>query len=143
MHRGALALAVCLWLVGCEADDPCGKGYVRRQGACQPAAANDAGSKPEPDSGSEAMPDAGPAADGGGGGGSECKEDQSEVLDKACTNDDGCNCAAPYCAVQPGQSTGFCTVYCTLSPDDCPSGWRCFDLSAVGVQGIKPFCVKK
>jgi hypothetical protein len=137
MQRGAAALAVCLWLSGCEADDPCDEGYTYKQGAClldPEMESKDAG----------ATPDAGdvPAEDAGENG-TECDEDQSQVLGKSCMSDEGCNCAAPYCALQPGQTVGFCTVNCKPSPDDCPNGYRCFDLSALGVQGIEPFCVAK
>lgn len=137
MQRSAAVLAVCLCLFGCEADDPCDDGQVYKQGVCvvETDGDKDAGSKK--DAGDEPTPDAGM------GGGSECKEDQSAVLGKSCMEDAECNCAAPYCAKQPGQAMGFCTAYCQPSPDDCPTGYRCFDLSAVGVQGIKPFCVKK
>ncbi|HKP57865.1 MAG TPA: hypothetical protein VJV78_14130 [Polyangiales bacterium] len=137
MSRGSIVLALLLCLTGCESDDPCDSDQVYKQGACLPKPEKDAGDKAEPDSGSK------PVADGGGGGGDECKEDQAAILGKTCSDDTGCNCAAPYCAKQPGQAMGFCTVYCTPMPDDCPADYRCFDLSALGVPGIKPFCVKK
>jgi hypothetical protein len=41
----------------------------------------------------------------------------------------------------PGQAAGLCTVYCEPEPGDCPDGYRCFDLSAIGVQGYEPFCI--
>src|SRR5262245_58615791 len=118
MVRSALVFAVLLCFMGCDADDPCSSDQEYKQGACLPKE-KDAGDKPEPDSGSE------PVADGGGGGGGECKEDQGAILGKDCMDDSGCNCAAPYCAKQPGQATGFCTVYCTPMPDDCPANYRC------------------
>lgn len=41
-----------------------------------------------------------------------------------------CGCAAPYCAIQPGRSEGYCTATgCVERPDVCPAGWSCFDLS--------------
>lgn len=136
MVRSAVLFTMLLCFMGCDADDACSSNEEYKQGACVPKTEKDAGEKPEPDSGSE-PPDA------GGGGGGSCTEDQGAVLGKTCMDDDGCNCAAPYCAKQPGQAMGFCTVYCTPSPDNCPTDYRCFDLSALGVQGVKPFCVKK
>jgi hypothetical protein len=146
MERSAAALLVCLWftgVTGCEADHPCDNGQTYKQGSCVPAAkaeARDAGPNTKEDAAAESNED---ASASGNGGGTDCKEDQAKVLGTSCMNDEGCNCAAPYCAVMPGQTTGYCTLYCKPSPDDCPSGYRCFDLSALGVQGIEPFCIAK
>jgi hypothetical protein len=41
-----------------------------------------------------------------------------------------CGCGADYCAIQPGQSSGYCTATgCTQDPTVCPANWGCFDLS--------------
>jgi hypothetical protein len=41
-----------------------------------------------------------------------------------------CGCGADYCAIQPGQSTGYCTAAgCTEDESVCPPDWSCFDLS--------------
>lgn len=137
MRRVMLILAVGLWFMGCEADDPCDKGQVHEQGSCV--------TKPSPkkDAASDDVPDAAMQSDSGSGGGQTCSESRDDTLGKQCTDDDGCNCAAPYCAKMPGAPMGTCTVFCTPSPDDCPDGYRCFDLSTLGVTGYRPFCIKK
>lgn len=140
MLRCSLLFVLCVCLTGCEADDPCDKDQTYKQGSCTPKPAEsddkdkDSGARPEDK-------DAAMSSDSGGGGGA-CTEDQAAILGSSCTNDEGCNCAAPYCAKMPGQAMGFCTVYCTTMPDSCPTGYRCFDLSAVGVMGVQPFCLK-
>lgn len=41
-----------------------------------------------------------------------------------------CSCPAPYCAIQPGQTTGYCTATgCLENAAACPSDWSCFDLA--------------
>jgi hypothetical protein len=41
-----------------------------------------------------------------------------------------CTCEADYCALMPGQATGYCTKQgCKQDASLCPSGWSCFDLS--------------
>jgi hypothetical protein len=123
---------VCCW--SCDAKHPCDSDQTYQQGVCLPAAASntDAAAPKPKDSGAQ-QADAGDAA--------ACTEDRSTELGKACANNDACNCAAPFCAVMPGQPMGVCTVYCHPSPDDCPSGYKCFDLSALGVSGYEPFCI--
>lgn len=47
-----------------------------------------------------------------------------------CKTDGDCPCGANYCALMPGQSSGYCTkTGCKADPSLCPSGWSCFDLS--------------
>lgn len=121
MHRNTLFLALCLCWAGCEADDPCDKDQVYEQGRCTARAT---------DSGTDAASYAGDAA--------SC---DASALGGECADASGCNCAAPYCAIMPGQTQGVCTRTCTTMPDDCPDGYRCFDLSLVGVTGIDPFCI--
>ena len=127
MHHDTLIMLALLCFTGCEADDPCDKGQSYHQGACTPqppAADEDAASAYTHDAGS-------------------CSEDQALALGRPCTDDSSCNCAAPYCAKQPGQAMGTCTVFCHTMPDDCPTGYSCFDLAALGVTGIEPFCTPK
>ena len=46
-----------------------------------------------------------------------------------------CLAPAPYCAIQPGQSTGYCSVLgCVENPALCPMGWSCFSLINVCVR---------
>jgi hypothetical protein len=121
-----------LLLMSCDADEPCDPNQTHEQGVCTPTAASTDASAKSSDAAADAQP-----ADAT----SACKEERSAILGKACTADSDCNCAAPFCAVMPGQPMGLCTVYCHASPDDCPDGYRCFDLSALGVQGYEPFCL--
>jgi hypothetical protein len=140
---------VLLTLFACEADDPCDEGQRYQQGACVPDAPSggrggssgrggsgggreDAGALPE-DAGMKPVEDSGMAS-------GQCAEDRDAILGEECMTDDDCNCAAPYCAKMPGAPMGFCTVYCTPMPDDCPDGYVCFDLSALGITGYEPFC---
>lgn len=130
MHRNALILSFCLCWAGCEADDPCDKDQVYTQGRCTDRSTADASTDSGP---GDAASYAGDAA--------SCDENVSEAFGRECTDASGCNCAAPYCAVMPGQTNGVCTRMCQTTPDDCPDGYRCFDLSLVGVTGIDPFCI--
>lgn len=50
---------------------------------------------------------------------------------RKCTHHTECGCPAPICAVQPGQTEGFCTQVCPNDPSVCPSNFRCIDLSAI------------
>jgi hypothetical protein len=126
-----------LSLFGCEAEDPCDAGERHEQGVCVPdtAGSGAAGKGAKAEAGSAPKEAAGSTAS------SACDADADAVLGNQCSADTDCNCAAPYCAKMPGQSMGFCTMYCEPDPDDCPSGYSCFDLSKLGVSGYDPFCV--
>ena len=82
---------------------------------------------PAPDAGAE--PDTGAADDDAG------TEDAApeSFLGKPCTdavNHSECGGDADYCAIQPTQTEGICTITGCMLPDiGCPSGWRCLDLS--------------
>lgn len=53
-----------------------------------------------------------------------------------------CPCEASYCAVQPGQTAGYCTrTGCKEDASICPSGWSCLDLS-VFLPGQPSICRK-
>jgi hypothetical protein len=134
MRCSAAILCMGLYLGGCEADHPCDKGQTYSQGVCTPA------SSTTPDAGT--MPETKDAGDEKYSGDGQCAEDQSKVLWSSCEDDSGCNCAAPYCAVMPGSPMGYCTLHCHPMGTDCPDGYRCFDLSALGVTGYDPFCIK-
>lgn len=71
-----------------------------------------------------------------------CTVDTSTVTDAprcdetrfgtACQGSDECGCDTDYCAVQPGETAGFCTIIgCADSPEACAEGFTCFDVSAV------------
>ncbi len=136
MRRLMIILTVGVWLTGCEADSPCDEDQMHVQGACAPKSP-----RSKKDAATDEV-DAAMQSDSGSGGGI-CGENRSETLGKACADDAACNCSAPYCAKMPGQAMGTCTVFCKTTPDDCPDGYRCFDLSAVGVAGFEPFCIAK
>ncbi len=107
----------------------------------EPRPTADAGAGP-----SSPGPDAGPDAtamssDAGGGaraieGGAQdavaCPATEAgNGFGAPCTVSSECPCLASYCAVMPGQTTGYCTrTGCTQSASICPGGWSCLDLSA-------------
>jgi len=157
--RTVLAIGVfTLGLFGCDADHPCDPGQQALPGACLPMPTGGAmGGAMQPDAGvdasSHAEHDAASASvaagsDGGGDGGAadagaaSCDEPVTTSLGRDCTTDADCGCGAPFCAAMPGASSGLCTISgCSTMPDDCPDGYMCFDLSAVGVMGYDPFCL--
>ena len=96
-----------------------------------------------------AMPTApAPAADAGSPSDQGDQGDQggacgADAFGTACTSDADCSCeAAGYCALMPGQTSGYCTATgCTDDPSVCPSGWSCFDLSAFS-SDLPAICMK-
>lgn len=55
----------------------------------------------------------------------------------SCTDPSGCGGVTNFCAVQPGQSVGFCTMNgCVEDPSVCPSGASCLDLAPYGAAGM-------
>jgi hypothetical protein len=114
---------------GCNptADERCGGGYVWKDGTCIPEGEADTGTE----SGENTDADAGDAdgGDGPSGLGVECSEDGGE-----CEGFE-----ADYCALQPGQETGYCTVAnCSTDPDDCYGEYSCCDFP---YSGVPNFCV--
>lgn len=66
----------------------------------------------------------------------------SEAFGASCTSDGDCKCAANYCALMPGQTTGYCTAKgCKDDPSVCPEAWSCFDLSAFS-SDLPAICMK-
>lgn len=110
---------------GCAADASCDPGFEVENGSCVPLA-------PPTD-----MPD----GHGGAGGAPEdpsvCDpgDPSTGTFGAACSDGEGhsdCACPAPICAIQPGATSGFCTqIHCDREPSVCPSGFSCFDLSAL------------
>jgi hypothetical protein len=134
---GALiALSSALSLsYGCANDASCDPGFEVVSGSCVAT-----------------TPPAGVPDGGGGAGGapedpSVCDdtEPQTGTFGAACTDGEGhsdCACPAPICAIQPGATSGFCTqIYCDRDPSVCPSGFSCFDLSALD-PSYPPTCVE-
>jgi len=155
MRSIGYGMVLPLALLACEADEPCDKDEMHVQGACVADDAPSAGSSGKGSAGkgggSGSRADSGMAGKDAGttdsekdsGTAAECTEDRDDILGSDCQVDGDCNCAAPYCAKMPGQAKGVCTVFCEPDPDDCPEGYRCFDLSAIGVAGYEPFCIAK
>jgi hypothetical protein len=117
---GALALSY-----GCAADATCDPGFEVEDGSCVPL--------PPPTD----VPD----GQGGAGGAPEdpsvCDDTKPRTgtFGAACSDGEGhsdCACPAPICAIQPGATSGFCTqIHCDRDASVCPSGFSCFDLSAL------------
>lgn len=120
----ALACLAGLAAGGCI-DSYCDPGQTHQDGLCYP--------------GLDAQPPSidGGAADGGptdgsadDGGSADATADPFAHYGDVCADTDGCEAPADYCAVQPGQPTGFCTHTGCLEDDGvCPAGWGCLDLS--------------
>jgi hypothetical protein len=110
-----------LLVAACDADSACDPGQREQQGACIPiAAVSDAGS-----------------ADAG------CGAPLKAKLGETCKADGDCNCEAPYCAIMQNAAEGYCSIKdCTLSPDDCPGGYQCFDLSIFSSE-LPRYCAKQ
>ncbi len=139
MPRVATALGLLLWLAGCDATHPCDKNQVYEDSVCLPAAP-----PPAADGGADATAsDASAPAGDDAGQAASCTEALADSLDRSCTGNAACGCAAPYCAVMPGQTAGTCTLHCQPSSHDCPDAYTCFDVSVFGVMGVEPFCLKK
>lgn len=120
---GREVLLCSLGLAGACADTAtCDPDQVLVEGACLPRGGTgggtgaDAGTPP---------PDADAAGDGCAG--------PEVAFGTSCGGPDDCGCPAPYCAIQPGASVGFCTVTgCKEHPSVCPATYGCLDLTAFG-----------
>lgn len=57
-----------------------------------------------------------------------------------CASSANCTQEADYCAIEPPATEGICTVQgCTVTPDDCPTGFSCMDLS-IFMAGLPAIC---
>ena len=110
--------AAALLATGCANTATCDPNERLKEGMCFPKPAE--------------APPSDAAADGAGGP-ATCTEDAALTgeFGRKCTAHAECGCPAPVCAIQPGQTEGFCTQVCTNDPSVCPSGYRCIDLSAI------------
>jgi hypothetical protein len=142
-HRALLSLLSFAILVGCDPSEPCDPDQHIEDSVCIDDAAGagaSGGGGAGADAGSETAFDAG--IDAALDAGSECSQSLDDALAIDCADQAACGCAAPYCAVMPGQTIGYCTTRdCDPEGDDCPSGYQCFDLSSLGVMGVPTFCV--
>lgn len=115
----------------CADQASCDSDQELTNGACIPIAP-DAGMGTDGAVDDAAVADGGDAAGEGGSDAMMCSD--GVALGDPCsdgTNHTDCGCEAPYCALQPGSTTGTCTrTGCIEDPGVCPSGWTCIDLSA-------------
>jgi hypothetical protein len=120
-----LMLTLGAWaLMGCYDDSPCDAGQELRDGACQ--AIEEDSPSPGGSSG------AGGGASGASGAGGTAGGSAATEFGDPCGDHSECGDPVPYCALQPGQTVGYCTVTDCLPPEDtdvCPDGWGCLDLS--------------
>jgi hypothetical protein len=117
----AVGSGVCLG-TGCLEDnkDACGKGQKFENKSCVPApSAGDGDGDGDADAGTDASTDSGPVC-----------HPSADLFGSECTSDDECSTDAPYCAIQPTATKGYCTaIGCLDDPCVCPDQWECFDLS--------------
>jgi hypothetical protein len=116
-----VALATALLLVGslpaCVGDDRCSDGQIYSEDKCWPIdTETDTGTATDTDTGDGGSPDGG--------------DDLPSCMDYACSGPGtGCEgCEADYCAWDPINEVGSCTVQnCAVAPDSCPAGYACCD----------------
>ena len=110
--RWPCACITHLWLLvatGCYLPDPCDEGqtYNRDRLTC--------------------TVEASASADAGADDAGACSE---TTFGQPCSIAADCSCDTDFCAVQPGQSAGFCTTTgCLEVPDACAEGFVCLDVS--------------
>lgn len=119
----------------CANDASCSEGQVLQDGACVPKASGQgatggaAGSSGA--AGAAGAASASSSAGAGGSAGAACTAFEFGQTCSDAQNHTDCGCAADYCAVQPGNPTGYCTATgCKEDPSVCPAGWSCLDLAA-------------
>ncbi len=159
------AFLACLWVAACASDAECDPGQKLTNGQCVTQAAGGSGAGTggagtggtggnagstggvagSSTGGNAGSPDGSADSSATGGAGGTCSSDAGTAFGTACSDGTGstdCSCPAPYCAVQPGQTTGYCThTGCKETPAVCPSGWSCLDLS-VFQPGLPSICTK-
>jgi hypothetical protein len=80
--------------------------------------------------------DAGPTADVGPAPEAGPTGEAGEAFGKPCAATAECIVPTSYCAVQPGQTSGFCTTFgCDQNPSACPGTWTCMDMTPFGLAG--------
>ena len=131
MKSTTFLVLTSLTMLACSVDDPCDPGQTHRNGFCVAApdqtggaagSSAETGGAPQGGEGGEAgapgnsSPGGAPASDGG-------------KLGDECASDDACSPAAHYCAINPGDTVGYCTpTGCDEDPSVCPSdAWSCED----------------
>lgn len=118
MTRHVLTLVVALLAAACI-DERCDDGTHFEMGLCFPD-----------------IPDA-RVIDGSDGGAPDGGAQVSVPFNTTCVDTAECGGVTNFCAVQPGQTVGFCThTGCLEDPSVCPGGASCLDLAAYGAVGL-------
>jgi hypothetical protein len=114
--RAWCLLALGVGLGACSENTPCDDGLVLRGGYCYPA---DAAVAP---------------ADAAVAPADVAAAEAGAAFGQICGASSECAAPATYCAIQPGQSSGFCTAFgCDQNPSICPAAWICMDLTPYGL----------
>lgn len=119
----SLLLALGLVATACDSSD-CDPGQTYRDGLCYP----------DPDAApAEGTADAGTdAADAGtiDAGAADAAVDAFAHYGDVCEETAECEAPSNYCAIQPGETVGYCThTGCVEDASVCPDDWSCLDLS--------------
>jgi hypothetical protein len=117
--KPVLMIAGACVIVSCTVgEDKCGKGFVEKMGACAKASASGGRT-------SVAPTDANLDAVGDG----DKTQSVSGLYDSCEIQPDCAGKDANYCAMDPTNGIGFCTIKdCTVSPDNCPKEYKCCQL---------------
>ena len=132
MLRAILILSLTSFAaaLGCtqSEDDACADDQVYEDGACRAKPASGEGGAP-PASSEGGAP---PASSEGGAPPASSEGGAPPAVDGfGATCEDHADCEAPtdYCAASP-VAPAYCTAQgCDESPEICPEGWTCFDVS--------------
>lgn len=113
-------IGYCLWLwaaatcVGCD-DVACDPDQINTGEFCVAAPAD------------HGMPDGGAT---GAAGAPDSAGAGANAFGASCSDASECPAPTDWCAVQPPDTTGFCTRQgCLDDPSICPDEWSCMDLS--------------
>jgi len=132
---GALLISFVVSVAGCDDGEPCGPDQYLEGNYCKDSPEESAG---DGDGDTDTDVDA-----KGGAGGMDSGDADPELMGdgdmeetgefgRACTSDDECAEPAPFCAKQPGQDAGTCSVQgCATMGAQCPDGSTCLDFADV------------
>lgn len=133
--RRVILVALVALGVGCvgSGDDRCGERQVLQDEACvcAPGFALDGRTcVPVIEPADAGSVDAG-TIDAGAVDSGEADAGVQVFLEQPCTGHDECGPDAPFCDTF---YYDMCVISgCTVSPDDCPSGWECCDFTSFGL----------
>ncbi len=119
---GLLVLCLGVLAGGCmeDAEDSCSSDEKFENKVCVP------------DTGGDGDGDQSGDGDAQGGDDAGTQGVDATGFGDVCAADGECTTNAPYCAKQPGQTSGYCTRQnCTVEDPGatCPTSWTCFDLN--------------